>query len=267
METLPNTHTTKKGMKVGTLMKTQTMKHDKVQEIKNQLKELYPNKVVTSISTHNQLYASILKLSKSHSLSVSEFIEHLGFKSKIQIKTIKSIEECLLEIYPDKMVKRLKGIDSNLYDRIKKYAKQNKKTIEQYLNELGFVYKRSDGNYKKINLENELRNIYPNGIVFNVYKESPVLYQKLYRIANRNRTTIQSVLEQMGFEYNHVERDFRSIQECLKELYPHGTIANLIEVDNKLYKRIHKECVVKKIKVKDFVETLGFKYLKYNKSG
>jgi hypothetical protein len=245
-------------------VKKKIVEDERVQSVRNQLLQLYPNKKVTSISSHSSLYSNMVKLAKTYGLSVSSFIEHLGFQSQIQVKNMNSIEQCLIELYPNKKVTRLKEIDSNLYDRIRGYAKQEGKKIEKYLKEKGFTYAKSIGR-KKIDVEKELWNIYPDGVVVNPYKEYPVLYQKLYRIANRNHMTIQRVLEGMGFEYHHVERDFRSIEECLSELYPNKIVMNLVEMDNKLYKRIHKDCVIKKIKMEQYIESLGYEYVKYSR--
>jgi endonuclease III len=250
---------------MNTIKKKKLTDDEKIQSIKKQLMELYPNKVVTAISIHNHLYLAISKLAKLNNVSVSEFIEHLGFNSRIQIKTIKSIEECLLEVYPKRVVSKLKELDSNLYDRVRSHAKQSRKTVEQYLKELGFIYKKVDGKYKNLDIKATLRNIYPNSIVTNIYKEFPAVYQKLYRMAKRSNQTIELLLNEMGFEYNWKEREFRSIKECLSELYPSGVIVNLIEIDNKLYKRINKECVKKQTTMEDYIEELGFNYVKYYK--
>ena len=244
------------------VLKSNLLNDAKIQEIQNQLLEIYPNKIVERISSQTNLYSFILRYSKMYNMSISDFIESLGFKVKIQRKTMKSLEECLLEIYPNKHIVRLREIDSNVYDRIRSYAKKEGKKITQYLEDIGFTYEKSS--YRKIklklNIKDELLKIYPNGIVFNLYKESPLLYQKLYRLSQKQKTTINEFLENMGFEYENLGRDNRTIEECLLSIYPNKVVLNLMAMDNKLYKRIHKECVKKEINMEDYVESIGFQY-------
>ena len=119
---------------------------DFLQGFKEQLLELYPDKIVVGLSAnHNRLYAKISNYAKEQGLPVNEFIENvLGFEVKRLVKydvTPDMIIERLQENYPQKELPPLSAVkeqDSFINKTMTKVARQVGMTEIEFLEYHGF---------------------------------------------------------------------------------------------------------------------------------
>jgi G:T-mismatch repair DNA endonuclease (very short patch repair protein) len=234
--------------------------NERIDKLKLDLLQIYPDKEIKSITKHVSIYSRILRYANEQNVSLSEFLENLGFKSMVQQKQTEPIEECLLRLYPNKIVEQIKLRDSNLYDRVRDNARKNKKNIKSFLLDLGFQYIHRKSRRKSDDLVLILKKLYPNNVVENLYRNNNYVYQKVHRAAIKENESIKGYLNMYGFMYKNVQKKTMSISEILIKMYPNRIVSDLAYHDNSFYKRVQKYASKNKMSIVEYLKTLGFDY-------
>jgi hypothetical protein len=109
------------------------------------LLDLYPNKKVKNLYKYSTLYNKVLKIASCGNKDLRSYLKEHGFEYEYKSKkmTDDEIETQLINLYPDKVVRKLSN-HNKLYYTIFNRSKKLGLTIEDILNILGFTQDKAN---------------------------------------------------------------------------------------------------------------------------
>jgi hypothetical protein len=114
-------------------------------------------------------------------------------------------------------------------------------------------------------LEEELRSLYPDGVVSRL---NPKLYSRIHILAKKNNMNIFQYINTLTFKndekfkYVYVkkkeEKTDKMIEDHLRELFPDGTVFCFRKQNQKLWSSIFNLAKIKKLTTKEYFESLNY---------
>ncbi|MGG4334651.1 HNH endonuclease [Priestia aryabhattai] len=119
-------------------------------------------------------------------------------------------------------------------------------------------------------LYTKLKEIYPNGEVVSLQNKDVSLYNQIRHYGIENKMKPREVIEKLGFRHarKKKEDDDKIIERFKSELlllYPDGVVKGLSQRNQVLYQEIHRYTKLQNINKENFLEEIGFGYMRDNK--
>ena len=171
-------------------------------EIIRKLSELYPDGAIIKLKVdHKKLYNLCFKDAKTKRLEMEEYFSSLGFEYKKEGRyTTNYIQSYLLRHYPDRIIVNFFRDHFNLYRAVIRKAEKEKLNLEQYLQKLGFTYKKNRIPIKDSEIKDRLLKYYPNRVVNKLQAQDNALYARIMYAANKKGITVKQYIFNLGFK-------------------------------------------------------------------
>ena len=176
------------------------------------------------------------------------------------MKQSNKITQELNKLFPDKIVNNLKVVNEDLYKTLMENAKEVKKTLKTYLEEMGYKYVRKPLGQMFAEDYIDLLNSFPEKNVDFLYERNNKLYYRLLNHAKIKDFQIKEYINFLGFEYElYKEEIFLSdIERDLNDTYKDKVIDKLSVTNPLLYSKVYKFAQKENMTIQQLVESIGF---------
>ena len=176
------------------------------------------------------------------------------------MKQSNKITQELNKLFPDKIVNNLKVVNEDLYKTLMENAKEVKKTLKTYLEEMGYKYVRKPLGQMFAEDYIDLLNSFPEKNVDFLYERNNKLYYRLLNHAKIKNFQIKEYINFLGFEYElYKEELFLSdIERDLNDTYKDKIIDKLSVTNPLLYSKVYKFAQKENMTIQQLVESIGF---------
>ena len=165
-------------------------------------------------------------------------------------------------LYPNKIIKKFRTDNPKLYQRCMVKAKSKELMIHEYLEELGFYYKRNGKNTHE-DIKSQLSRLFPDGVVPGLRTDHRKLYCLCSNAAKVQNIHIEEYLRKLGFIYK-TEGKVRKAQivSHLEKCYPDKFVVNFHVSDLRIYRAVVWRANKEGLTLEQYLSELGFKYIK-----
>lgn len=117
-----------------------------------------------------------------------------------------------------------------------------------------------------LNFFEKIDKLYPTGLVNGLKDKSPSLYEEAKTISKIEKTTVKNLFTENGYDYtrDNLKTIYKKDKKQLLKLFPNKVVKDLHEVDNKFYYKLLSHSKIEFDNIRDFIESLGFRYDVYN---
>lgn len=264
-----------------------------LEQLKQQLEQLYPHKVAINVHEHAQVYRAIRKLSKG--THINKFLDSLGYTNirksnknkptkthKIPYTgayTEEYLKEYLTKEYPDKVVSQLSSKSPTIYKHCKRYADGLGISIRDYIASQGFTYASTSTPtafvYKEStevrmlseqDLIDLLTGLYPLKFIADKSLIDDALDKTVRIYARYKGATFTEALELLGFIYlrqsiESFSEHLRTLHDRLLKIYPNRRVSQLFLDDMELYHDVITYSSEENLAIDQSLKRLGFFYI------